>query len=69
MNYIALITRFLTSVGAINWGLVGALNFNLVEFLTGTNTSLTKMIYSLVGLCGLYSLYIVAGTIFAAKAD
>ena len=41
-------------VGAINWGLIGLFNFNLVAFLFGSMTLLSRIIYTLVGLCGLY---------------
>lgn len=45
-----------TIIGAINWGLIGLFNFNLVETLFGINTMLTKIIYSLVGICGLINI-------------
>ena len=38
-------------VGAINWGLIGFFNFNLVAL-----SWLSRIIYGLVGLCGLYLL-------------
>lgn len=41
-------------VGALNWGLVGFFGFNLVAFLFGSMTWLSRIIYGLVGLCGLY---------------
>lgn len=41
-------------VGAVNWGLVGFFDFNLVAFLFGSMTWLSRIIYALVGLCGLY---------------
>ena len=41
-------------IGAINWGLIGFFNFNLVSFLFGSMTWLSRIIYTLVGLCGLY---------------
>lgn len=44
----------LTIIGAINWGLIGFLNFNLVDFLFGEATALSRVIYGLVGLSGLY---------------
>lgn len=50
------ITLALTIIGAINWGLIGLFNFNLVETLFGINTMLTKIIYSLVGICGLINI-------------
>lgn len=45
-----------TIIGALNWGLVGMFNFNLVETLFGVNTALTKIIYSIVGICGLINI-------------
>lgn len=44
----------LTIIGAINWGLIGFFNFNLVDFLFGEATTLSRVIYGLVGLTGLY---------------
>lgn len=41
-------------IGAINWGLIGFFNFNLVSFLFGNMSWLSRIIYALVGLCGLY---------------
>lgn len=46
----------LVVLGAINWGLVGAANINLVETIVGTG-SLTQVVYILVGLSGLYMLW------------
>jgi len=43
----------LTIVGALNWGMVGLLDFNLVAALFGEETVLTKLVYSLVGITGL----------------
>ena len=43
-------------VGAINWGLIGFFNFNLVAFLFGSMSWLSRIVYGLVGLCGLYLL-------------
>ena len=41
-------------IGAINWGLIGFFNFNLVSFLFGSMSWLSRIIYALVGLSGLY---------------
>ena len=43
----------LTIVGAINWGLVGLLDFNLIDALFGDGTILSRLIYTLVGITGL----------------
>ncbi len=45
-----------TIVGAINWGLVGLFNFNLVTYLLGSDTLLTTIVYTLVGVCGLINI-------------
>lgn len=44
----------LVIIGAINWGLVGLFDFNLVAALFGDDSALTNLIYILVGLSGLY---------------
>ena len=49
----------LVIVGAINWGLIGFFRFDLVAFLFGNMTWISRTVYGLVGLSGLYliSLY------------
>ena len=41
-------------IGAINWGLIVFFNFNLVSFLFGSMSWISRIIYAIVGLCGLY---------------
>ena len=43
-------------IGCVNWGLVGIFDFNLVEFLFGDATILTRIVYILVAICGLIDL-------------
>lgn len=43
-------------IGTINWGLIGFFNFNLVSFLFGSMTWLSRIIYAIVGICGIYLL-------------
>lgn len=43
-------------VGCLNWGLVGLFNFNLVEFLFGEGTLLTRIVYTLVMVSGIVSI-------------
>lgn len=57
MKILSYITLTLVIVGSINWGLIGLLDFNLVDALFGTDSFLSSLIYSLVGLAGLYSFY------------
>ena len=48
----------LVIIGAINWGLIGFFNFDLVAFLFGNMTWISRIIYALVGIAGLYMLSI-----------
>ncbi len=41
-------------IGAINWLLIGLFRFDLVAFIFGNMNWLSRIIYALVGLCGLY---------------
>ncbi|MDD3251602.1 MAG: DUF378 domain-containing protein [Lachnospiraceae bacterium] len=64
LDYMALTIAI---IGAVNWGLVGFFDFNLVAFLFGSMTWLSRIIYALVGLCGLYliSFYMRTGEVEA----
>ncbi|NLC18519.1 MAG: DUF378 domain-containing protein [Clostridiales bacterium] len=53
LDYIALI---LVVIGAINWGLIGFFNFDLVKAIFGNMTLVSRIIYALVGVSGLYAL-------------
>ncbi|SDH63584.1 hypothetical protein SAMN05192534_10899 [Alteribacillus persepolensis] len=47
----------LTIIGAINWGLIGFFGFDLVAAIFGgQEAALSRIIYSLVGIAGLYSI-------------
>lgn len=43
-------------IGAINWGLIGLFRFDLVAFIFGDMSWISRIVYTLVGLCGLYLL-------------
>ena len=59
LNQKALVAWVL-AIAAINWGLVGVLNVNLVELiLGGPNSVLTKVAYGLIGLVGVYKVYLL----------
>jgi len=65
MDTIALI---LTTIGAINWGLVGFAKFDLVAWIFGGQTAIiSRVIYALVGLAGPYSITLLFRR--AAKAS
>lgn len=43
-------------IGAINWGLIGFFQFDLVATLFGDMTAFSRIVYALIGIAGLYSL-------------
>lgn len=49
MKKLHMVTCLLVWVGALNWGLVGLFNFNLVSMLVGSIPSIEKLIYVLIG--------------------
>ncbi len=51
LNIIALV---LTIIGGINWGLVGLADLDLVATLFGAGSTLSRIVYVLVGLSALY---------------
>ena len=53
LDYIALTIAI---IGAVNWGLIGFFDWNLVASLFGSMSLFSRIIYGLVGLCGIYLL-------------
>jgi uncharacterized membrane protein YuzA (DUF378 family) len=57
MNALQRIALLLTIIGAINWGLIGFFQFDLVAAIFGGQDSvLSRIIYGLVGIAGLINL-------------
>jgi len=54
MKVLDTIALILVIVGGLNWGLIGFFEFNLVDSLFGTFSLMSRIIYSLVGICSLY---------------
>ncbi|MCA9488252.1 MAG: DUF378 domain-containing protein [Nanoarchaeota archaeon] len=54
------IAWILVIIGAINWGLVGIFNWNLVDAIFGFGTVVSTIIYILVGISGLWMIYVLA---------
>ena len=59
MKVIDTIALVLIIIVAINWGLVGIFNFNLVEAIFGGLSVLTRIIYILVGISGLWGIKLI----------
>ncbi|AKB23968.1 DUF378 domain-containing protein [Methanosarcina sp. MTP4] len=54
IDWIALV---LVIVGGLNWGLVGLFGFDLVAAIFGEMSTISRAVYSLVGLAALYTIY------------
>ena len=57
MKNLDLIAMILLMIGGLNWGLVGAFNYNLVTNLLGDASMMSRVVYGLVGLCAIYEAY------------
>ena len=59
MKIIDTIALVLIIIGAINWGLIGLFNFNLVETIFGGFSAISRIIYTLVGVSGLWGIRLI----------
>ena len=55
MNTLYKVALTFVIIGALNWGMVGIFDVNLVSLLFGEESFLTNLVYALVGICGLIS--------------
>lgn len=60
LNAIDWIAIILLAVGGLNWGLVGIFNFDLVATIFGDMSVLSRIVYTVVGVCAIYVLAISA---------
>lgn len=56
METIQKICLIFTIIGAANWGLIGFFDFNLVETIFQNSHMIARIIYSIVGICGLINI-------------
>lgn len=54
---IDLVAYILVIVGALNWGLVGLFDFDIVATLFGTVSRITDIVYVLIGVSALWVIY------------
>ena len=59
MKVINTIALVLIIIGAINWGLIGLFNFNLVDTIFGAMSIISRIIYILVGISGLWGIKLI----------
>ncbi|MDH4223491.1 MAG: DUF378 domain-containing protein [candidate division Zixibacteria bacterium] len=56
LNALDWITIVLVIIGGLNWGLVGIFGFDLVAAIFGEMSALSRIIYTVVGICAVYVL-------------
>lgn len=61
-NILAIVLLALAIIGAINWGLIGFFNFNLVDAIFGggareVTSAWSRVIYALVGIAGIAAIF------------
>lgn len=56
MKTIDYISLLIVIIGAINWGLIGIFQFDLIKVIFGDMSLVSRTIYTIVGICGLYAI-------------
>lgn len=69
METLVTIALILVIIGALNWGLIGLFNFNLVSAIFGERSTASKVIYALVGIAGLYTIFLLTRVITAVAGS
>ena len=55
-NWLDIVCLILIIIGAINWGFIGFFYFDLVSVIFGNMSMITRIIFAVVGIAGIYSL-------------
>ena len=55
-NWLDVLALILIIIGAINWGLIGFFNLDVVSLLFGSLSMITRIIFAVVGIAGVYSI-------------
>lgn len=69
MKVLHTITWILVIVGALNWGLVGVFDFNLVDKILGGSPGIERLVYILVGISAIYEIFSHPKTCRLCKPD
>ena len=56
MQILQKVALIFTIIGAINWGLIGIFDFNLVATIFGDASMFSRVIYTIVGIAGLINI-------------
>ncbi|MDO8682229.1 MAG: DUF378 domain-containing protein [Armatimonadota bacterium] len=68
MRTLTIISLILIVIGALNWLLVGLFNYDLVAILFGMGSGLSRFIYTLVGLAGVFGIFVL-GKLLSSHED
>jgi len=60
MNALDKLAMLLLIIGGLNWGLVGWLDYNLVDKIFGVGSTMSRVIYAIVGMASLYGILSMA---------
>lgn len=55
-NWLDVVCLILIIIGAVNWGLIGFFNLDLISVIFGNMSMITRIIFAVVGIAGIYSL-------------
>lgn len=58
LNALDWVAMILLIVGGVNWALVGLFNYDLVASILGVNSLPSRVVYIVVGLAAVYSIYL-----------
>lgn len=59
MNILQKVCLVFTLIGALNWGLVGIFDFNLVSAIFGDASVASRIVYSVVGICAVINIMLL----------
>ena len=57
MKMLDLVVSLLLIIGALNWGIIGFFNFNVIAAIFGEASAVSRVIYALVGLSAVYDIF------------
>jgi uncharacterized membrane protein YuzA (DUF378 family) len=57
MKTLSTLSFILIIIGGLNWGLVGFFNFDLVAWIFGEMTTVSRIVYALVGISAVWSIF------------
>ena len=58
-NWLDVVCLILIIIGAVNWGLIGFFNLDLISVIFGNMSMITRIIFAVVGIAGIYSFVLV----------